>query len=249
MNLKKMMCLIAAVIGCSLLLIACGKEEPVTQTEAETVAQTEATEETQETMEVFAGELDGTIRVEGGKAVLVCDTTYSIPVDGKLTYVETAFFDASGTNAAAQLDGQHVKVKVRGISEEADGCIIDAEFIEGQEILVPMGQFFVQYPAQWGEYLAVAREEQERIVSYTFLCRYEAEEYPLFVIQSGDGLEKPFGFMLLPEREMEISLNSLASVLPADVTDARLDVFNGMQEDINYVIDKLQQNPMFNPAA
>lgn len=98
------------------------------------------------------------------------------------------------------------------------------------------------YPAKWEEHLSVVYPEGDDYCVAFFCNLPNKTEQPLFTVyfNSDNGFDAGT-FTTENGESVSVTVEFGVSSLPAEWSDLECDLFFGMQEDVNYIIDKLAE--------
>lgn len=185
----------------------------------------------------------GTITDIDGSICFVSDHMYSVAIDGTI-YEDVNIFRLNDSNYQKWAE-QSVIIRASTVAYSGNGFTLDLQYLVSDDVCVntPFSEF--HFPAEWADRLIVDHSYSDAFYKVDFYADMdEAQEY-LFSIVMGEAEGMPIGkltdsmdgvtMVYLMEREDDFSAYS-----QADQT-----YLHSMMEGINYLMDKLYENPEF----
>lgn len=185
----------------------------------------------------------GTITDIDGSICFVSDHMYSVEIDGTI-YEDVNFFRLNDSNYQKWAE-QSVIIRASTVAYSGNEFTLDLQYLVGDDVCVSTPFSEYHFPSEWADRLIVAYSYSDLFYKVDFYAdMHEAQEY-LFSIVMGEAEGMPIGkltdsmdgvtMVYLMEREDDFSAYS-----QADQT-----YLYSMMEGINYLLDKLYENPQF----
>lgn len=124
------------------------------------------------------------------------------------------------------------------------------EVVDVEDVVVstPCGDLF--FPGQWEGQIRAEVKEEGIGYTVTFYGKIGDAECALFTVLFAADSENsfPVGVITVDEVSMDVSIELYDLEENTAWTQAQMDTASAMQEGVNYVIEKLKENPAFAPA-
>lgn len=120
--------------------------------------------------------------------------------------------------------------------------------VEDMVISTPCGNLF--FPGQWADQVRAEVKEEGIGYAVTFYGTVADAEYALFTVLFAADSENsfPVGMITVDDVSMDVSIELYELEADSGWSQAEMDAASAMQEGVNYVIEKLKENPAFTPA-
>lgn len=269
-KISKLWFLLIALIVVTVLVMIFVRLQPETSQQAETVSSTSETapavtepastvrepvpttsetvpEETNVSQERNTFFLDlscsGTITNIDDNLCFVADQMYSIEIEGTVFEdVNIFYLNDIGYQAWAE---QPVIIRASSLSRSEDHMLLELQYLISDDVCVSTPFSEYHFPAQWADRLLVTHSYSDSCYKVDFFADMEEAQEHLFSIVMGEADATPIG-------KLTDSMDGVTMVYLIQRTDdfssysqTDQDYLHSMMEGVNYLLDRLNENPQF----
>lgn len=185
----------------------------------------------------------GTITNIDDRLCFVTDQIYSVEIDGEI-YENVNLFFLSDPNYQKWAE-KAVIARAASIEKSDAGFVIGLQYVVAEDICLctPFSEY--HFPAEWSDRLIVSHHYSDAYYSVDFYADMGEQKEYLFSIIMGNSDGEPIGKLTndMDEVTMVYLRSRVGDFNGYDQT--RQDYLYGMMDGINYLLDKLYENPDF----